>query len=68
MCDGKTVDIINLLDCDVEAAVEYCYFWRSCDKLDEGIHQFLVETLNNAPEPFNHWGLLRVALVFSFAD
>lgn len=55
MSDGEAVDIACLFNSDIEVTVEDCYFGRACNKLDEGVHEFLVEPLHDVPQPPYDW-------------
>ena len=63
MRDGEAVGVVDLLDGDVEVAVEDGDLGRAGHELDEGVHQLLREALHSLPEPPDHRRLLRVPLV-----
>jgi hypothetical protein len=58
MGNGEAIYIVNFLDTDTKVAIKDCNFGRSSDKLNEGIHEVLVEALHKVPKPFDHRRLL----------
>ena len=68
MCYRQAFDFVHLFDRYTEVTIVNCDLGRSCDKLNECVHFFLVKGLDNAPEPPNDRRLSRVAFVIGLAD